>query len=130
MIVRSSFDAGTPETYAKIKGVDCFEKMLENIRHYLQAPYFVLNPKYLFQPGINDNERDVENFAQICEELQVDLVTPVFSFLGDEYEGSDRAKRMFKLLVDQLAERGIFTANVDTLYSESYHDLYRASFGS
>jgi len=130
VIIRKSFDAGTPETYAKIKGVNCFEKMLKNVRQYLQAPYLVLNPKYLFDPGINDNERDVENFVQICEELKVDFVTPVFSFLDDGYEGSDRAKRMFKLLVDRLAEHNIFTANVDTLYSERYHKLYQTSFGS
>lgn len=128
VIIRKSFDAGTPESYARIKGVNCWEKMLENLRRYVRAPYLALNPKYLFVPGINDNETDVENFVQICAELKVDFVTPVFSFLGSDYEKSDQAKRMFKLLVDRLAECGIFTANVDTLYDENYHKLYQASF--
>lgn len=128
VIIRKSFDAGTPETYAKIKGVDCFTKMLDNVRHYLQAPYLALNPKYLFVPGVNDNETDIKNFVQICADLKVDFVTPVFSFLDDEFTDSVHAKKMFKLLVDELASHNIFTANVDTLYSEAYHKVYSESF--
>lgn len=128
VIIRKSFDAGTPETYEKIKGVNCFLKMLENIKHYQQAPYLALNPKYLFVPGINDNETDVKSFVQICRELKVDFVTPVFSFIDSGYFDSDHAKKMFKLLVDELAESNIFTANVDTLYSENYHKTYSESF--
>lgn len=128
VIIRKSFDAGTPETYAKIKGVDCFLKMLDNVRHYLQAPYLALNPKYLFVPGVNDNETDIKSFVQICADLKVDFVTPVFSFLDDEFTDSAHAKKMFKLLVDELALHNIFTANVDTLYSEAYHKVYSESF--
>ncbi len=128
VVIRKSFDAGTPETYAKIKGVNCFPKVLENVRHYLQAPYLGLNPKYLFVPGVNDNELDIKSFVQICGELKVDFVTPVFSFLDDDFRNSAHAKEMFKLLVEELAANNIFTANVDTLYSETYHTLYTSSF--
>lgn len=128
VIVRKSFDAGTPETYARIKGIDCFSKMLENVRRYLEAPYLVLNPKYLFVPGVNDNETDVKNFVRLCSEWRVDFVTPVFSFLDDDFGNSLHAKKMFKLLVDDLAAHGIFTANVDTLYSEAYHKVYSEAF--
>lgn len=128
VIIRKSFDAGTPKTYAKIKGVDCFSKMLDNVRHYLQAPYLALNPKYLFVPGVNDNETDIKSFVQICADLEVDFVTPVFSILDNEFSDSAHAKKMFKLLVDELASHNIFTANVDTLYSEAYHKVYSESF--
>ncbi len=128
VIIRKSFDAGTRQTYAKIKGVDCWEKMLKNIASYLKAPYLALNPKYLFMPGINDNETDIKNFVRLCADWNVDFVTPVFSILDNQYSDSNHAKKMFKLLVDELLEHNIFTANVDTLYSESYHKLYAASF--
>ena len=128
VIIRKSFDAGTPETYAKIKGVNCWQTMLENVGRYLQAPFLALNPKYLFMPGINDNETDVKNFVKLCVDFSVDFVTPVFSLLDDQYEHSDHAREMFKLLVDELAANNIFTANVDTLYSESYHKVYTESF--
>lgn len=84
VIIRKSLDAGTPETYARIKGVDFYKKATENMRHYLEAPFLSLNPKYLFVPNINDNEKDIENFVQFCCELSVDFVTPVFSFLDDK----------------------------------------------
>lgn len=102
--------------------------MLENVRHYLEAPYLVLNPKYLFVPGVNDNEVDVKNFVQLCAELKVDFVTPVFSFFDDSFDHSSHAKKMFKLLVDDLAAHNIYTANVDTLYSEDYHKVYSKAF--
>lgn len=128
VIIRKSFDAGTAETYERIKGVNCYEKMLGNVRRYLQAPYLVLNPRYLFVPGINDNESDVKGFVQMCVDLNVDFVTPVFSFLDSQYFDSVHAKKMFKLLVDELAANNMFTANADTLYSESYHKTYMESF--
>lgn len=128
VIIRKSFDAGTPETYKQIKGVDCYGKVLENLKHYMQAPYFALNPKYLFMPGINDNETDVKNFVKLCAMLKVDFVTPVFNLLDNQYANSVDTKKMFKLLVEELAANNIFTANVDTLYSESYHTLYAKSF--
>lgn len=128
VIIRSSFDAGTAETYAKIKGVNCFSKMLENVRHYLQAPYLAVNPKYLFEPGVNDNEKDVLNFVQFCADIKADFVTPVFSIFGNDFANSEHAKSMFKLLVDELAAHNVFTANVDTLYNEQYHKTYTAAF--
>lgn len=128
VIVRKSFDAGTAATYRKIKGVDRYEKMLENVRRYLQAPYLGLNPKYLFVPGVNDDEEDVMNFVQMCRGLNIDFVTPVFSILDNQFSGSAHTREMFKLLVDELAGSGIFTANVDTLYSEEYHKTYIKSF--
>lgn len=128
VIIRTSVDAGTPETYAKIKGVDCWWKMLENVRRYLQAPLLALNPKYLFVPGVNDTEKDVENFVKICADLSVDFVTPVFSILDDRYAHSAHAREMFKLLVDELADNNIYTAKVDTLYGEEYHKVYQESF--
>lgn len=129
VIIRKSFDAGTPETYAKIKGVNCYEKMLENVHKYIKAPYLAFNPKYLFVPGINDNEKDIINFVNVCSELKIDFVTPVFSFLDSKYFDSEHAKQMFKLLVNELAKNNIMTANVDTLYSETYHKVYSGSFG-
>lgn len=129
VIIRKSVDAGTPETYAKIKGIDCFSKMIKNIKRYSQAPFFTLNPKYLFVPGINDDEANVKEFVKICSELNVDFVTPVFSILDSKYFDSVKAKEMFGFLVEELSNNNIFTANVDTLYSENYHKLYVESFG-
>lgn len=130
VIIRKSFDAGTPETYAKIKGVNCYYKMLDNVRCYLEAPFLALNPKYLFVPGVNDNETDINGFVKMCEQMKVDFVTPVFSIMGDEFEQSEHAQKMFKLLVDELAKRNIFTAGIDNLFDKTENNLYTKSFGN
>ncbi|MCL2019503.1 MAG: radical SAM protein [Oscillospiraceae bacterium] len=66
-----SIDAGTSETYKEIKGVDSFDKVIQNLQNYMQACVGYVVPKYIFMPGINDNEIDVDGFADICDRLSV-----------------------------------------------------------
>jgi len=67
-----SIDAGTRETFAKIKGVDLFDKVCENLRRYSLDAFVHL--KYIFLPGINDNEDDINGFIQLCEKLNIKAV--------------------------------------------------------
>jgi hypothetical protein len=52
-----SLDSGTRETFKKIKGVDLFEKVCENLKRYKTAAVGFVMPKYIVIPGINDNEK-------------------------------------------------------------------------
>ena len=63
-----SIDAGTRKTYAKIKGVDCFEKVCKNLKQYADTNYGVILLKYIFIPGVNDKEEDIDGFTQLCVE--------------------------------------------------------------
>ncbi len=66
--VLTSLDAGTPETYKAIKKVDCFNKVIENMKRYpLQDVDFKL--KYIFLDGVNDNETDVDGFYNIVKDV-------------------------------------------------------------
>jgi pyruvate-formate lyase-activating enzyme len=64
-----SLDAGTPETYAKVKGVDCFDKTCDNIEKYVKAGAAV-TLKYIILQGINDNCADIDGFLQIANRLR------------------------------------------------------------
>jgi len=65
----TSLDAGTRETFKKIKQVDCFDKVVENLRKYpLDKTRFLL--KYIFLEGLNDNETDVDGFYEIAKEIK------------------------------------------------------------
>ena len=66
--VISSLDAGTRETFKAIKGNDRFEKVVENLHRY---PFdkTKLQLKYLFLPGINDNDQDVDGFYEIAKKV-------------------------------------------------------------
>jgi pyruvate-formate lyase-activating enzyme len=63
--VQCSLDAGTPETYKRIKGFDNWGLVLDNLSRYLAHGNVVI--KYLLLPGINDNDRDFEGIIGIMK---------------------------------------------------------------
>ena len=101
--VLTSLDSGTRETYKAIKGVDCLDKVVENIKKYpLENVDFSL--KYIFLDGVNDNETDVDGFYDIVK--QVGCKTIVIS--------SDCCKP-FTGKMRELAKRLIIKAQQDNL---------------
>jgi len=61
-----SVDSGSPETYKKIKQVDCYDKVRETIRKYaLQTTFlgrYLVSAKYIIIPGINDTIEEIEKW--------------------------------------------------------------------
>jgi len=72
--INTSLDAGTRETFAKVKGVDCWEKVIANILKYSQigCRYFL---KYIILDSINDNEVDINGFVEVCRQVKAAEVT-------------------------------------------------------
>lgn len=70
-----SFDAGTEETFEKIKRrKNIFNKVLDNVNKYKKADVFdgfSIIPKYSVFKGVNDNEKDFDGFINICKSLNV-----------------------------------------------------------
>ena len=64
-----SIDAGTAETYRKIKGLDAFSEVLSNLERYAKVAPIEL--KYILLPGINDAFEDVNGFISIAKGLNV-----------------------------------------------------------
>ena len=92
-IGRSSFlqcdlDAGTPETYIKVKGFNRFDVVCENLKKYAQ--YGTVKLKYIILPGWNDSQADYEGTVAILKGLRLNelMLSPEF---GASREG-DRAK--------------------------------------
>jgi len=67
-----SIDAGTRETFAKIKGVDLYDKVCENLSKYSADGTVQL--KYIVLPNINDNEADMLGFVDLCSRLNIRAV--------------------------------------------------------
>ncbi len=65
--IQVSLDSGTRETYAKVKGVDLFDKVINNFKQYPIHKTF-LDLKYIFLEGYNDNEVDIDGFCNIAKE--------------------------------------------------------------
>jgi MoaA/NifB/PqqE/SkfB family radical SAM enzyme len=61
-----SIDAGTPETYRKIKGVDGFGQVCANIKRYSERGIVIL--KYIMFEGVNVNDADIGGFYSLADE--------------------------------------------------------------
>ncbi len=63
-----SADAGTKETYKKIKNVDKYDEVRETVRKYaLQTTFlgrYLVSAKYIILPGINDNIEEMDKWMQ------------------------------------------------------------------
>ncbi len=71
--VTISLDAGTRETYKKIKNVDYFKKVINNIKKYKKGldpiSASLIGMKYIFIPGYNDTLEEVQAWLKIVEDL-------------------------------------------------------------
>lgn len=64
-----SIDCGTRETFKKIKGVDLFEKVCENLRKYSDAGVLI-KLKYILLNSVNDNDDDIDGFVRLCRKIK------------------------------------------------------------
>ena len=58
-----SIDAGSEKTYKKIKNVNAYKKVLENMKKYAaanKAGYGLMTSKYIIIPNINDNRKEID----------------------------------------------------------------------
>lgn len=71
--INLSIDSGTPETWRKIKGLDNFDKVIENLSKYYVASTRPgqITLKYIVMPGINDNYEDFTSVIEIMKVLKV-----------------------------------------------------------
>ncbi len=69
-----SLDSGTSETYKKIKNVDSFNKVVDNLRRYTNASEYAkqyITLKYILVDDINDNIDELTAFFNIVSELGI-----------------------------------------------------------
>lgn len=87
-----SIDAGTAQTWYKVKGVDNFEKVVSNLEAYHKC---CQNPaqitlKYIVLPGINDSPEDYVSLMEIMQRLEVRHLF-ISRNMKEKYDG-DRVK--------------------------------------
>lgn len=79
-----SLDCGSKEKYQKIKKIDAFDKVIDNVRKYIA----VSNPqkdkiiaKYIIVDGFNDNIEDLDNWINIVHSLGIKYARIDVNFL-------------------------------------------------
>lgn len=73
IFVNISLDSGTVETYRKIKGKDCFNQVVENIRGYASTSG-ALTLKYIVMDD-NSAVEDINGFIDVCRLAGVNAVS-------------------------------------------------------
>ncbi len=69
-----SIDSGTRETYKKIKQVDCFDVVIDNLKNYINASDNVKNNvilKYIIVDDYNDNKEEIKSFIDVATSLGI-----------------------------------------------------------
>ena len=65
-----SVDAGTRETFYKVKGVDAFDRVCDTLRRYSDKSEKAIYLKYIFLPGVNDNKAEVDSFFALATDVK------------------------------------------------------------
>ncbi len=75
--INLSIDAGTPQTWLKVKGVNNFEDIAINLVKYFNASARPgqITLKYIVLPGINDNIQDYLSVIELMKILKVKHLT-------------------------------------------------------
>ena len=102
VFVQISLDAGTKETFAKVKGVDCFEKVIGNIKKYSKAKIGIVMLKYIFLPDINDSDEDIKGFLEVIDKTGVDCVNLAIAFESSHRVGHDSQMRITDYSLEQM----------------------------
>ena len=89
--INLSIDAGLPQTWYKVKGVDNFEKVAENLVKYYMATTRKgqISLKYIVLPGINDTYEDFQSLIEIMKTIEVPHLT-ISRDVGKKYSSHDK----------------------------------------
>ena len=69
-----SIDAGCEKTYKKIKNVNCYNKVIENMKKYAAMNtygYGLMTSKYIIIPNINDNRKEIDMWIESVQKAGV-----------------------------------------------------------
>ncbi len=67
-----SIDSGCEKTYKKIKRVNAYKKVLENMKKYASAnteKYGMMTSKYIIIPNVNDNRKEIDSWIDNVREV-------------------------------------------------------------
>ena len=125
-----ALDSGSKETYKRIKRVDAYDRVIENMHKYKEKGCNIFL-KYILIPGYNDNLAEICNFFKVVEELDVKHVTLSQNFSGfvdgiKHKDDPDMTEEMFCLFAYMVARLQEMSINWDfQIEFISKHDIDR-----
>ncbi|MBF0232216.1 MAG: radical SAM protein [Desulfamplus sp.] len=112
-----SIDAGTSETYKKIRGVDAFERVWQNIKKYIDADGSKnISLKYIVTTH-NASTNEIKSFIERCKKEGIQTVILSRDFYNDTVTSSE--KKALALLIEKCKKSGISYNLLQTAISEN-----------
>lgn len=122
-----SLDAGSRETFKRIKRIDAFDKVVDNLLHYSRTEKAreKISFKYIIIPGFNDNINEFKKFLDIAKKcgityLNLDIDARYTRLL--EY----KINKHFVILayrMKKIAENEGFTVQIYSFLEQVLHEL-------
>lgn len=130
-----SLDCGTKETFKKIKRVDAFEQVINNIKEFGLKTNAVIGLKYILLKGINDNQAEVESFLEIVKNLRcIDGVCFDIDYrdiLLDKGKQFDVPKHYYEIIENARNYfKGTYTNVTIAPYANQYMEKYKQKSSS
>jgi pyruvate-formate lyase-activating enzyme len=119
-----SIDAGTRETFAKVKGVDAFDRVCENLARYSAGGDRFVHLKYIILPGLNDSEADIDGFIALCDRLRARVVDVSRDMLAVT-PFDDRAINIAARMLHELPKRGVRANAIEAIFATRPGDAQR-----
>jgi pyruvate-formate lyase-activating enzyme len=122
-----SIDSGTPETFEKIKGLNVFEKVVDNLKRYQSAAVGFVVPKYIVTLGINDNEADADGFISLVKELGSPYIIIAYDQYG-ERPIPENAVKIIRRIKNGVEEIGVLCVIYAAYETYEYVATLKAAF--
>lgn len=111
-----SLDCGTRETFLKIKGVDCYTKVCENLSAYAETGGCVIL-KYIMLPEFNDDEININGFITLA--IRLGAVVQISNDTRTKRNSlPERSLSAVKSLVGQARKNNLLVIHEKDVFSE------------
>ena len=100
-----SVDAGTKETYKRIRGVDLYERLRINLLRYSKIAPGYVDLKYIFVPGENDDKKDIEGFVNLCLEIKPGYIFITYDIFTSIQIAPQKTVEAVRYLISLLDEK-------------------------
>jgi pyruvate-formate lyase-activating enzyme len=120
-----NMSSGTKETFAKIKGVDCYEKVCTTLQKY-SKPNCDIRLQYLLSPGVNDNYPDANGFIELASSLCATVVV-TSDFRDPDTPISEREYSIARHLLNACKEKEL-KFQISSFFSADVINDFRKEF--
>lgn len=122
-----SLDSGCRETYLKIKKVDCFDIIVDNLKRYTvnsETAKSLITLKYIIIDDINDNKDEIYNFLTLADSIGLKKIKLDFDNVKYNYEDTHNIPKHYHELFNYFSQTAK-EYNMDFCFGDTTHAILK-----